>query len=247
MKISNSALQQYTRQSNMMTETSLKSLEKMSSGNRINKGRDDAAGLLSSEIFRSGFGASSLKALSIGDSGIAQDGISKLQTAEVGLKNIQNILLEMKGSDDAGANSQKLSSLNEEIDEIIKNTTFGSKRLLDGSFEEAISVKTGANSSETLRISIKDMSSNAFESIEESIQAVTCTIADIAKWQQQLVDNLNSFMESEENLQAAENRIRDVDMAKQYLEITKYNILNSPSTAMLAQANQQPQGVLQLL
>ena len=128
----------------------------------------------------------------------------------------------------------------------------------------SLSMQIGANENQTMNVSINDMSSealgissldvitssgaeNAISVIDDAIKSVSSERAKLGAYQNRLDHTINNLGTSSENLTSAESRIRDVDMAKEMMEYSKYNILSQASQAMLAQANQQPQGILQLL
>lgn len=266
------------------TSAQNKSLEKLSSGQRINRAGDDAAGLAISEKMRSqitGLNQASRN---------AQDGISLIQTAEGALQETHSILQRMRELGVQASNEtyekndltevqQEIDALVDEVDNIANNTKFNGKLLLDGSIATAGAALTVAIGplSESLDISIKDMNTavlggaatgtkisnfktgqaNAIASrgnaqalitnVDLAIKAVSDERAKLGAKQNRLEHTINNLTTTSENLTAAESRIRDVDMAKEMMEFTKNNILNQAATAMLAQANQAPQGVLQLL
>ncbi|WP_059104299.1 flagellin [Shouchella shacheensis] len=259
------------------------SQEKLSSGLRINRAGDDAAGLAISEKMRA-----QVRGLDQASRN-AQDGISMIQTAEGGLQETHSILQRMRelavqsandtATDDDRAEIQKeVNALAEEITRISNDTEFNNQKLLDGDFEGTFHI--GANEGQNLVLSIDafdaetlgvgtsegvdedgnptstssgiDVSSQA--SADEAITAIQAALDTVSSERSKLGANQNrlehtisNLNNSSENLQAAESRIRDVDMAKEIMEFTKQNILSQASQSMLAQANQQPQQVLQLL
>ncbi|HEX3027927.1 MAG TPA: flagellin [Clostridia bacterium] len=245
-----------------------KSLEKLSSGYAINRAGDDAAGLAISEKMRG-----QIRGLQMASKN-AQDGISMIQTAEGALAETHSILQRMREltvqaandtnvTADRSAIATEISDLQAEITRISDSTQFNTKSLLDGSLSAVFQV--GANSGEVISLVIgTDMDSTGLgvnaivisssASAQASITAVNAAIATVSTTrstlgakQNRLEHTINNLDTATENLQASESRIRDVDMAKEMMSYTKSNILNQAATAMLAQANQAPQGVLQLL
>lgn len=301
-----SALNTY-RQLTVNVTASSKSLEKLSSGYRINRAGDDAAGLAISEKMRG-----QIRGLEMASKN-AQDGISLIQTAEGALNETHAILQRMRelavqsatdtNTDDDRAELQKeVEQLLEEIDRIADNTEFNTKKLLDGSFKDAV-FQIGANAGQTVTLSIGKMdtsvsgaggvpsgggasggvsgasgasggvsgggggttvsgaglgianvnistqagASAAITTIQNAINKVSSERAKLGAIQNRLEHTINNLGTAAENLTASESRIRDVDMAKEIMEFTKNSILQQAAQAMLAQANMQPQGVLQLL
>ncbi|MFY9377986.1 MAG: flagellin Hag [Peptococcia bacterium] len=264
-----------------------KSLEKLSSGFRINRAGDDAAGLAISEKMRA-----QIKGLNMAARN-AQDGISLIQTAEGALAETHSILQRMRellvqannGINDGTADTGDLAKIQAEIEQLYNEidgirdrTEFNGKTLLDGTFSATGSgtdmvFQIGANANQSLTINIEDMGANklgtsgikinaidveAFgttatsfdkqlEAIDAAINTVSETRANLGANQNRLEHTIINLQTSAENLTAAESRIRDVDMAAEMMEFTKQSILAQAGTAMLAQANQRPQSVLQLL
>ena len=260
------------RQLKVNSASQEKSLEKLSSGYRINRAGDDAAGLSISEKMRA-----QIRGLQKASSN-AQDGISLIQTAEGALTETHEILQRMRElavqaandtnvAKDRSAIALELKELSQEITRIGEKTQFNTKVLLTGSLSSAV-IQIGANKAETLSISIGNMRATqlgvlftagnlsvdtttnaqaAIEKINSAINTVSSERAKLGAKQNRLEHTIRNLDTSAENLQASESRIRDVDMAKEMMSFTKNNILNQAATAMLAQANQVPQGVLQLL
>jgi len=262
---------------NMSTNNvnSAKSMEKLSSGLRINRAGDDAAGLSISEKMRGQIRGLDQAARN------SQDGISMIQTAEGGLNEVHSILQRMRelavqGSNDTNvtvdrtAISNEMDQLNLEIVRIKDNTSFNDKNLLDNSAGAACTIQVGANATQvmeldftTLGIDLADVATNtakgtidvnttsaaqtAISAINTEIISVSTGRSTLGAWQNRLEHTINNLNNSSENLQAAESRIRDVDMAKEMMNFSKNNILSQAAQAMLAQANQAPQGILQLL
>ncbi|AAM23779.1 flagellin Hag [Caldanaerobacter subterraneus] len=251
-----------------------KALEKLSSGYRINRAGDDAAGLAISEKMRGQINGLNQAIRN------AQDGISLIQTAEGALNETHAILQRMRelvvqaandtNTDvDRGNIQKEINQLKAEIDRIASTTQFNTRTLLDGSLSTTgVTFQIGANAAQnmtltigkmdtttlgvdTLDVSISTLSSSDIAAwlttIDNAINKVSQQRADLGAVQNRLEHTINNLGVAAENLTAAESRIRDVDMAKEMMEFTKNNILQQAATAMLAQANQQPQTVLQLL
>lgn len=250
-----------------------KSLEKLSSGYRINRAGDDAAGLAISEKMRG-----QIRGLNQAERN-AQDAISLIQTAEGALNETHSILQRMRElavqaasdtntDDDRGELQKEIGQLLKEIDRISTDTEFNTMKLLNGSYETtALTFQVGANSGQTVEINLNSMSATtglnlststvnletrteattAIDNIDEAIKKVSSERAKLGAMQNRLEHTINNLSTTAENLTASESRIRDVDMAKEMMEFTKNSILQQAATAMLAQANNQPQGVLQLL
>ncbi|APT49214.1 flagellin [Bacillus safensis] len=254
---------------------SQKNMEKLSSGLKINRAGDDAAGLAISEKMRG-----QIRGLEMASKN-AQDGISLIQTAEGALTETHAILQRMREltvqagntgtqqTEDLTAIKEEMDALIQEIDGIGDRTQFNGKKLLDGT-GGTFTFQIGANKGQSLGITIDSMKSadlgttvaisaidvtdfattsfdNQLDGIDEAITAVSAQRSKLGAVQNRLEHTINNLGASGENLTAAESRIRDVDMAKEMSEFTKNNILSQASQAMLAQANQQPQNVLQLL
>ncbi|ROP44848.1 flagellin [Pseudokineococcus lusitanus] len=252
------------------------SLEKLSSGLRINRAADDAAGLAISEGLRSQVGGLKVAVRN------AQDGISVVQTAEGALSTSTSILQRMRDltvqaantgglSDEATGNIQKeVVQLREELTRIAETTQFNGKKLLDGNYTGAFQV--GANGGEQISVAITagaagssvavdaaglgvdtvDVTATGgaeagLTAIDAAIQTVSTARADLGAKQNRLEMTIKNLNVSVENLTASESRIRDTDMAAEMVSFTKSQILSQAGTAMLAQANQMGQGVLQLL
>ncbi len=271
-----------------------KSLEKLSSGFRINRAADDAAGLAISEGLRSQVGGLKVAVRN------AQDGTSVAQTADGALNETTAILQRMRdlavqasnsGSVDPNgqsASNAEFGELQDELDRIQSTTSFGSQKLLDGSYNGTFQV--GANNTAADRISIDltggtgntidtvataggatagsitDLDStglglakgtvgidttggaqNAIDALDNAIKGVSAVRANIGAKQNRLEHTINNLNVAVENTTASESRIRDTDMASEMMSFTRAQVLSQAGTAMLAQANQAPQGVLQLL
>lgn len=245
------------RQMTVNTLNSSKNMEKLSSGLRINRAADDSAGLAISEKMRG-----QIRGLDQAQRN-AQDGISLIQTAEGALNEVSDMLVRMKELAVQKANGTyqtadqsnielELDALTKEVSNIVANTKFNGKTVLDGTTTADIVISDDATTKLTIAAasltSTKALDSVAtVASIEDAITEVNTQRATYGASQNRLEHTVNNLGTTTENLQAAESRIRDVDMAKEMMAFTKNNILLQASQAMLAQANQQPQGVLQLL
>jgi len=255
------------RQLSVNANNTQKALEKLSSGLRINSAADDAAGLAISEKMRS-----QIRGLDMAQKN-AQDGISLIQTAEGALNETHAILQRMRelavqSANDTNTNEDRtqlqaeVNQLLSEIDRIADTTQFNTKNLLNGSFSATLQI--GANKDQNIVFSISGMgisslsigslsittqvsANDAISTIDAAITKVSTQRANLGALQNRLEHTINNLGTASQNLTAAESRIRDVDMAKEMAEFTKNNILNQAAQAMLAQANQLPQGVLQLL
>ena len=247
-----------------------KSLEKLSSGFRINRAADDAAGLAISEGLRSQVGG--LKQASRN----AQDGISVVQTAEGALTEVHSILqrvrdLAVQGANDTNSAESRtaieteIASLGAELTRISDSTDFNGTKLLDGSnasltfqvgangnADSAITVnladvKTAVAGIAALSVSDHTTAQASIAAVDTAITAISTSRADLGATQNRLEHTINNLNVATENLSASESRIRDTDMAQEMMSFTRSQILSQAGTAMLAQANQAPQGVLQLL
>lgn len=258
------------RQLGIATRGQNKSIEKLSSGMRINRAGDDAAGLSISEKMRA-----QVRGLNQASRN-AQDGISLIQTAEGALNETHAILqrmreLSVQASNDTNVKVDR-SAIKNEIDELVKeidristSTTFNEKKLLDGSSSTtSVKLQIGADKGVSMSLKITKLdgaalsvsaldisdysnSASAISKVDSAIKKVSKERSKLGANQNRLEHTIKNLDNAAENIQAAESRIRDVDMAKEMMEFTKLNILNQASQAMLSQANQQPQGVLQLL
>ncbi|MCR4924917.1 MAG: flagellin [Clostridiales bacterium] len=255
------------------TSSISKNLEKLSSGYKINRAADDAAGLAISEKMRA-----QIRGLDQATNN-ANDGISLIQTAEGGLNETHAILQRMRELAVQSANgtyqdavdraniNKEATALKSEVDRIAKATHFNKIDLLNGNLETSgLTLQIGANgvtdqkvtlkvanmSQTALQIDVVNLSTQAtantaIAKIDDAINTVSGTRADLGALQNRLEYTVNNLTTTAENLTSAESRIRDVDMAKEMVAMTKNNILIQASQSMLAQANTQPQGVLQLL
>ena len=255
---------------NYSTNTSAlsKNLEKLSSGYKINRAGDDAAGLAISEKMRS-----QITGLTMAKKN-AKDGISMVQTAEGALTEVHDMLNRMVelatqaangtyAEEDRGYLNQEFQELIEEIDRIGSNSNFNGQKLFD---DTAVTLQIGEKGSSEYQLSftISDLTSDelgisgaavsSFASATAAISTVNVAIkkvnemrATLGATQNRLEHTINNLGVMTENIQDAESTIRDTDIADEMMAYTKNNILIQSAQAMLAQANQVPQGVLQLL
>ncbi len=257
-----------SRQLGGVTSALSKSTEKLSSGYRINRAADDAAGLSISEKMRS-----QIRGLNRASDN-AQDGISLIQVAEGALNESHAILQRMNElatqaandtntSTDRTAIQAEIDQLTSEIDRIQSTTQFNSMNLLDGKFTKK-NLQVGALSGQKISISISkmdaatigiqdikvssfDSAGKAMKSIQSAINFVSTQRSTLGALQNRLEHTINNLDTTAENTQAAESRIRDTDMADEMVKFSKNNILSQAGQSMLAQANQQTQGVLSLI
>ncbi len=244
-----------------------KSLEKLSSGFRINRAADDAAGLTKSEGLRSEVRGTNQAVRN------AQDGISLVQTAEGALNEVHSILQRMRelavsaantATNDGVAEQAEIDELLEEIDAIGTRTEFSGQQVFDGA---ARTFQVGAGSGDTLAVTIAALSSvdvggagtdissidvdtaaaAAITTLDTAIASVSSQRSTLGASQNRLEHTIANLQVTSENLAASESRIRDTDMAQEMMSFTRAQILQQAGTAMLAQANQAPQSVLQLL
>ena len=256
------------RQLGITTGAQAKSTEKLSSGYRINRAGDDAAGLSISEKMRS-----QIRGLDKASTN-AQDGISAIQVAEGALNETHSILQRMNElatqaandtntSTDREAIKAEIDQLVSEIDRIQSTTQFNTMNLLDGSFTgknlqvgalngQVIAISIGNMNSTKLGVNSLSVDSNAnagtsMTAIQTAIEKVSTQRSDLGAIQNRLEHTIANLDTTSENTSAAESRIRDVDMAKEMVTYSKNNILAQAGQSMLAQANQANQGVLSLL
>ena len=243
-----------------------KSTEKLSSGYKINRAADDAAGLAISEKMRR-----QVRGLTQASAN-AQDGISMVQTAEGALNEVHDMLqrineLAVKGengtltaSDRTYINSE-VKQLMSEIDRVASTTTFNEKNLLTGS--GSASLQVGAETNQRIELSIRSMKCSAIgltgsvtsattagtlnTNVKSAIAAVNQQRANLGAIQNRLEHTINNLNNVVENTTSAESAIRDTDMATEMVKFSNNNILAQAGQSMLAQANQSNQGVLSLL
>jgi flagellin len=246
------------------TDTAMgKSLEKLSSGLRINRAADDAAGLAISEGLRSQIGGLKVGARN------AQDGISVAQTAEGALTEVHSMLQRMNdlavqynsgthvaGGDSQAALQKEFDQLKGEISRIKDNTKFNGVELFDAApktFQvgyastDTIEISADATADFTTGIAALDITTSTSDDVQDQIDVVSGQRAELGAIQNRFEHTLNNVNVAIENLSASESRIRDTDMAQEMVAFTRSQILSQAGTAMLAQANQSSQGVLSLL
>ena len=260
------------RQLGITTSAQAKSTEKLSSGYKVNRAGDDAAGLAISEKMRS-----QIRGLNKASTN-ASDGISAIQTAEGALNETHSILQRMNELATQAANDtntkfdrskiqDEISQLGSEIDRISSTTQFNTQNLIDGSFTGK-NLQIGALSGQNIKISIMamdastlglgsgatslavssfDTAGSAMALIQSAINQVSTQRSALGAIQNRLEHTIANLDTTSENTQAAESRIRDTDMASEMVAYSKNNILAQAGQSMLAQANQSTQGVLSLL
>jgi flagellin len=235
-----------------------KAMERLSSGLRINKAADDAAGLGISEKMRG-----QIRGLAQAQRNI-QDGVSMVQTAEGNLDEVQSILQRVRelavqyknGSTSPagqGAIQSEVDALSAEITRIQDSAKFNGVDLLGTA--AGVTFQVGANDGESISITFAAVSIDTYSDldnvdladIDADLDDVSTARAGYGAVQNRLEHALAVTGSYQENLTSAESRIRDVDMAEEMVNLTKNQILQQAGTAMLAQANQAPQAVLQLL
>ena len=263
------------RQLGIVGNNLAKSTEKLSSGYRINRAADDAAGLAISEKMRA-----QVRGLNRASDN-AQDGISLIQTAE-GAMDQQHAILQRarelvvqagntgvlddgqtsgSGDDDFQKIQDELNELQKEFTRINEQTEFNKKKLLDGTYT-AQYLQVGANDDQGISVTINktdwtaptvtggaagSSSTLLKDNIDEAIKSVTTERSKLGAIQNRLEYTVKVDDNTAENMQAAESRIRDTDMADEMTRFSKESILQQAATSMLAQANQANQGVLSLL
>ena len=257
-----------------------KNLEKLSSGYKINRAGDDAAGLAISEKMRA-----QITGLETAQKN-ANDGVSLVQTAEGALTEVHSMLNRMVELATQSANGtysstnraemqKEIKALTKEIDRISATANFNGTKLFASASSTTINLHVGESSASTnqIGVTLKGMSStsiggtfngskvtvstinlttvngarSAIDIANGAIDMISSMRSDFGALQNRLEHTINNLGVQTENISAAESRIRDVDMAKEMMTYTKNNILVQASQAMLAQANQVPQSVLQLL
>ena len=249
-----------------------KSMERLSSGLRINRAADDAAGLAVSEVMRS-----QIRGMGVAQRN-AQDGVSMVQVADGALGNVGDMLqrvrdLAVQASNGTLTDSQR-GNLDAEVQQILTeinktgtDTEFNGIAILSGAVStgaSAVTLQVGANGGQEIAFTIGEVSTSALTlasggvstaaaasaaiaAIDTAIGAVTTERANLGAVQNRLEQTINRLGLTSENLQAAESRIRDADMAAEMISFTKNQILQQSGMAMLSQANAAPQSVLSLL
>ena len=264
----NMAASNANRQLGISTNVLSKSTEKLSSGYRINRAADDAAGLSISEKMRS-----QIRGLNKASSN-AQDGISAIQTAEGALNEAHSILQRMNELATQAANDtnttvdrnaiqSEINALTSEVSRIASTTQFNTQNLLDGKFSSknlqvgalngqkiAIDIDTmnaGALSVNALCVSTFTKAGKAMSAVQKAIEKVSKQRSSLGALQNRLEHTVNNLDNVAENTQTAESRIRDTDMASEMVQYSATSIIQQAGQSMLAQANSQTQGVLSLI
>lgn len=250
-----------------------RSLERLSSGSRINRAGDDAAGLAISERLKS-----SIRSMKQATRN-ANDGISLIQTAEGAMNEVGNILIRLRelsiqgasdtiGQTERGFIDKEVQKLKDEVDRIAKSTEFNGRHLLDGT-ENELELQVGINNNKDLdrfhlsttdlmstldALGIHDVSTASKESSQTNLGSLDHAItslnehrATLGAFQNRLNSTINNLAVYTENLSAANSRIRDTDMAEETSEMVKNQILTQANISVLAQANTAPQAVLKLM
>ena len=252
------------------TNTQLgKSLEKLSSGFRINRAADDAAGLAKSESLRAEINGSRQAIRN------AQDGVSLVQTAEGALNEVHSILQRMRelavdaantATTDGVAQQAEIDELISEIAAIGNNSTFAGQKVFQDYGTTSLTFHVGSGAGQTLTISddlvlssgdvfgvnlasvnVDSAANAAITTVDSAIAAVSSTRATLGATQNRLEHTVANLSVAVENLSASESRVRDTDMAEEMVSFTRHQIMVQAGTAMLAQANQVPSTVLALL
>lgn len=261
------------RQLGITTSGLQKSTEKLSSGYKINRAADDAAGLSISEKMRN-----QIRGLNKASDN-AQDGISLVQTAEGALNEVHSMLQRMSelsvqaanGTNDTTDRSSindEIQQLKTEIERVGSTTQFNKMNILDGTFSIGAnkSLQVGANANQTIKVDIDALKSvvgsslraglntetatnaqNAITVVQNSIEKLSKLRSKLGAVQNRLEHTVANLDNISENTQSSESRIRDTDMAEEMVQYSKNNILQQAGQSMLAQANQANQGVLSLL
>jgi flagellin len=249
-------------------KTLAKNVEKLSSGLRINSAADDAAGLAISEAMRAQYRGLDMASKNV------QDGISLIQTAEGALQSAHDMLQRMRelavqsangvySTDQRKSMDAEFQALKDEIDKIGGRTDFNGIKPLSGD-PATVTIQSGANTADKTELAFTEFkwddittgtdvvttqtdASAAITTVQTALDAVSLMRAELGAQQNALEYAVKNLDISSENIKAAESRIRNVDMAKEITDFAKNSILTQASTAMIAQANLLPEGVLYLL
>ena len=248
------------------------SIQRLSSGLRVNSASDDPAGLVISEQMRSKAEGMSQAIKN------SNDGVNLIKTAEGALNEVHSLLGQMRtlsvhaanegvnSADDLAADQAALAAAGDSIDRIAASTRFNGKVLLDGSYTAQV-LQIGEESTDTTTVTIADLSAvglavdsgtldvttagggtTAIDAIDLAIKTVSTERAKLGATQKYTLETtINSLSVSEENIRSSESAIRDADMSKEMVDFTRNNIMMQAGTSMLAQANQSSQSVLSLL
>lgn len=264
------------RQLNITNGSLAKKTEKLSSGYRVNRAADDAAGLSISEKMRA-----QIRGLDQASSN-AQDGISLIQTAEGALNEIHSVLQRMRELTVQAANdtnvtadrraiAKEVRALTSEINRIATQTEFNTMKLLSGGFQSKV-LQVGANTNQTISFSISKMTAGKLgvpakviagaisvagangkaitkliSIVNNALSKVSLQRSALGALQNRLEHTITNADNMSENLQSAESKIRDANMADEMVAYSSFSILQQAGQSMLAQANQSTQGVLSLL
>lgn len=269
MRIANNIMALNTHKSYTQNNDKVaKAAEKLSSGYKVNRAGDDAAGLAISEKMRA-----QIRGLSMAKKN-SQDAVSLVQTAEGALQEVHSMLQRMNelavqsatgtndDSIDRNALNLEFSQLKDEIDQVAGTTTFNNINLMNS--PTTFTIQVGAEASQSLDITMSQMTTaglsvngndissatnagSAITATRAAINTVSTQRATLGAMQNRLEYKINNLANTIENLTSAESRIRDIDIASEMTNFTKNNILSQAATAMLAQGNAQPQNVLSLL
>lgn len=230
-----------------------KNMERLSSGFRINRASDDAAGLSISEQMRG-----QIRGLNQASRN-AQDGISFIQTAEGALNEVSSMLTRLKelsvqkgnqtySAADVTNLDLEMTAIGAQIDGIISGTEFNNRSVFAGTINIAVTDDGASATVIGVTLGAQTLAATSTTTaIETSMTNINTARSTLGAQQNRLEHTINNLSTTTENLAAAESRIRDVDMASEMMELTKNNILAQAAQAMIAQANQNPQSVLQLL
>lgn len=261
------------RQLGITTNGLQKSTEKLSSGYKINRAADDAAGLSISEKMRN-----QIRGLNKASDN-AQDGISLVQTAEGALNEVHSMLQRMSelavqasngtnAAEDRTALDNEVQQLKTEIQRVGTTTQFNKMDILTGDFSSNAekTLQVGANKDQVITIAISALTSTVGSALDDAVKVDTASVAQssitiiqnsitnlsalrskLGALQNRLEHTVANLDNISENTQSAESRIRDTDMAEEMVQYSKNNILQQAGQSMLAQANQANQGVLSLL
>ena len=250
-----------------------KSLEKLSSGSRINRAGDDAAGLAISERLKA-----NIRSLRQANRN-ANDGVSMVQVAEGAMNEVSNILIRMRelsiqaasdtiGDRERGFISKEIGGLKDEVQRIAQSTEFNGTKLLDGS-RGKLDIQIGINNNKfedrfvydteqakttleglgigNVAVDKKEMAQENLGMLDEAILRLNSNRSSLGALQNRLGSTINNLNIYTENLAAANSRIRDTDMAEETSELTKNNILSQANISVLGQANSNSQMALKLL
>ena len=261
------------RQLGITTNGLQKSTEKLSSGYKINRAADDAAGLSISEKMRN-----QIRGLNKASDN-AQDGVSLVQTAEGALNEVHSMLQRMSelavqasngtnAAEDRTALDNEVQQLKTEIQRVGTTTQFNKMDILTGDFSSNAekTLQVGANQAQVITIAISALTSTVGSALDDTVKVNTASAAQssitiiqnsitnlsalrskLGALQNRLEHTVANLDNISENTQSAESRIRDTDMAEEMVQYSKNNILQQAGQSMLAQANQANQGVLSLL